>query len=103
MILASICSLLLDYMPPTMYWSGNYAGYEYYDEKGTTPVHSYPIQQMLDGDMSTAWMVDAFLRPSKAGAPRRSSFNTWLQQICRRFQTEQSNHRSFFVSRPYWR
>ena len=70
MTLAPLCVLaghgaaLLDYMPPTLYWSGHYAGYEYRDERGTLPVHTYPVHQMLDGDPNTAWMVGGLYRYS---------------------------------------
>jgi hypothetical protein len=57
MVALAACLLSLDYMPPTLYWNGHYAGYEYSDSRGTVPVHSYPIQHMLDGDPKTAWMV----------------------------------------------
>ncbi len=57
MILSVLCLFAFDYMPPTLYWTGHYAGYEYYDSRGTMPVHTYPIYHMLDGDPATAWMV----------------------------------------------
>jgi hypothetical protein len=57
MLIAAIGLAALDYMPPTIYWMGQYAGYEYHDQRGSEPAHSYPVRQMLDGDPNTAWMV----------------------------------------------